>query len=302
MSLIIQPSVAEPPSVANMIELARASSYRVADILVQDENGEPVDIVEETPASGESKGALDIEITDMTGTSMLVDYYYPKANPPTERIIHRGTGRYVVKLTPTETSFVGTFLLNWHARVDENGEDTYRTQVMQVVSPRVLSILPAFRLMIDKVVKKVVPEEMCYLGYTDSMLVIYLMQGLSYINGRPPYPVWSSLEQFPIEQFSNILLKSALYVGITSQSIFAIDTDVQSYNDQGHSFVLQHFPSLNNMLSRMQAELDKNVPEVKRKFVRSGTASVETRLGYMWYNLIASSPNASTFRNYYFNG
>ena len=38
-------------------------------------------------------------------------------------------------------------------------EDVYRTQVIHIVSPRVLSILPYFRLMLDKVVMRVDPEK-----------------------------------------------------------------------------------------------------------------------------------------------
>jgi len=299
--MIIEPGL-DVPAVANMIELARTNSYRLVDVTILDSEGKPVDIVEETTPSG-SKGALDLEVTDSNGTSILTDTYWPEPTPPTiSRIRHDATGKYSIKMLPDETTTSGTTLFNWHARVNENTENLYRTQVMQVVSPKVLSILPMFRLMIDKSIKPNVPEKYCYIGYSDSMLILYLMQGLSYINGRPPYPVWNTLDDFPVSQFSDVLIRASLYIGITSQSLFAIDTDIPSYSDQGHSFVLQHFSGLNPMMNQLRAELDKYVPEVKRKFVRSGTASVETRMGYMWYNLIASSPTGSLFRNYYFNG
>jgi len=297
----IEPGL-EVPSVANMIELVRLNSNRVINITVLDGDGDPIDIVEETLASGTPKGELDVDITDLSGTSIVTDYYYPKANPPTDRIIHDGVGRYSIKITSDDISESGTYLANWHVKVNESSEDLYRTQVIQVVSPVVLSLLPTFRLMIDKSLKPNIPEEYCFLGYTDSQLVMYLMQGLSYINGQPPYPVWTYLEQFPILQYSDILIRSSLYIGMTSQAMFAIDTDVPTYSDQGHSFVLQHFQPLNTMLSQLRAELDKQIPNMKRKFVRSGTASVEMRLGYMWYNLIASSPSGSLYRNFYYSG
>jgi len=291
------------PSVVDMIEVMRLNSNRVADVTLLDENGDPQDIIEETPASGLPRGELDLDITDIGGTSIYQEDYYPPSVgiPADRRIVHNSTGKYSIKVLPTDISTSGTYLFNWHARYDSDSEDIYRTQVMQVVSPRVLSLLPTFRLIIDKSVKRVVPESMCFLGYSDSQLIVYLMQGLSYINSKPPYPVWNYLENYPIEQYSDVLIRSALYIGITSQSLFAIDTDVPSYNDQGHSFVLQHFQALNTMLNQLRAELDKQIPDLKKKFVRSGTAMIETRLGYLWYNLIASSPSGSTFRNYYFN-
>jgi hypothetical protein len=299
---VIEPGFSEP-SVANMIELVRLNSNRVANVTLLDSTGQPIDILEEMTSGGSPKGELDLDITDMGGTSIYQESYYPPSvsDPLSRRITHDGVGKYSIKVTPTDLTTVGTYLFNWHARYDSGSEDIYRTQVMQVVSPRVLSLLPTFRLILDKSIKRTVPSEYCYLGYADSQLIVYLMQGLSYINSKPPYPVWQYLENYPIETYSDVLIRSALYIGITSQSLFAIDTDVPAYNDQGHSFVLTHFQGLNTMASQIRAELDKQIPDLKKKFVRSGTAMVETRLGYLWYSLIASSPSGSTFRNYYFN-
>jgi hypothetical protein len=302
MTLVLESSLS-PPSVADMIELMRLNSNRVVGVTVLGSDGNPIDVLEEKDSAGNAKGELDLEITDLGGTSIYQENYYPPSieDPTLRRILHTGTGKYSIKVTPDDIRTVGTYLFNWHARYDESSEDIYRTQVMQVISPRVLSLLPTFRLMLDKSVKKILAIEGCYLGYADSQLVMYLLQGLSYINAQPPYPVWNSLEAYPIEAYSDTLIRSSLYIGITSQSLFAIDTDIPSYSDQGHSFVLQHFQPLNTMANQLHAELDKVIPNLKKKFVRSGTAMIETRLGYLWYTMIASSPSGSLFRNYYFN-
>lgn len=295
MTTVIEPGFSEP-SVANMIELMRTNSTRTVEVQVRDVNGDMVDI----SSSGVTGGALDLEITDLAGTSILTQEYLPTPSTPC-RITHVTTGKYSIEITPTDITDVGTYLFNWHAQVNSTSDHVYRTQVLQIVSPRILSLLPYFRLLIDKSVKCCLPESAAYLGYADSQLMMYLRQGLAYINAQPPYPVWTDIEYFPVESFSDSLLRAALYIGITSQSLFAIDTDIPSYSDQGHSFVLTHFQPLNTMATQLRAELDKVIPQLKWKFVRSGTASVETRLGYMWYNLIASSPSGSLFKNYYYN-
>lgn len=298
--MIIAPGV-NVPSVADMVELARTNSKRFVDITVQDVDGTPLDIIEETLASGQAKGELDLEVTDLAGNTILEQTYYPVQNPPDTRIIKVSTGKYKINYGTgdNETSDPGTYLFNWHARVDLDTEDIYRTQVMVVVSPRVLSLLPPFRLMIDKTVKPNLPEEMCFLGYTDSQLIMYLAQGLAHINSRPPYPTWTKMEDFPIELHSNLLIKAAMYEGLISQSLFAVDTDVPSYSDQGHSFVLAHFQGLNQVAQQLRQELDKVVPEMKRKYLASGTVSVEARMDWAYSMLLTSAPQGALFKNLY---
>lgn len=299
---VLKPGL-DVPSVANMLDLMRVRSSKIINATLLGPDGNPINIIEELDSAGNAKGELDLEITNLAGVTVYSENYFPSSinDPSQRRIIHNGIGQYYIRISPIDITFPGTYLFNWHARYNESSDDIYRTQVIQVVSPRVLSLLPTLRLMIDKSIKRVVPESECWLGFSDGQLVLYLMQGLSYINSKPPYPVWNFLEDYPIELYSDVLIRSSLYIGIISQSMFAIDTDIPSYSDQGHSFVLQHFQPLNTMMARIGGELDKQIPDLKRKFVRSGTAMVETRLGYLWYNLIASSPSGSLFRNYYFN-
>jgi hypothetical protein len=153
--------------------------------------------------------------------------------------------------------------------------------------------------MIDKLVKRVMPEQNCFLGYTDGMLICFLVMGLHMLNEYEPYPMWGTLESYPLEYHSDILIKAALYVGLISQTLFAIDTDVPSFSDQGHSFVLQHASPLAAFVQNLRAELDKLIPIFKLKFVNSGTIGLEVRMNAAYYTLLTSAPTGSVFRSYW---
>lgn len=284
-----------------MVEIVRVNAKRRVDVSLVDFSEDSVDIVEEMLPSGDSRGVLELEVTELSGRVILKDSYYPNDNPGQSRIKKGGTGIYYVDFgtEDRETNVLGTILFNWHARINENSEDVYRTQVLDVVSPRILSILPTFRLMIDKTVKINLPKGYCFLGYTDGMLLMYLKLGLHMINEYEPYPTFRTLNEFPLEAYSQILIKAALFQGLNSQTLFAIDTDIPSYNDQGHSFVLQHATPLASFVGRLGTELDKIIPIFKKKFVNSGTVSIEAQMNAAFYLMLSSAPYGSLFRNLY---
>jgi|GEM_PF-5573888 len=300
--MIIQPGT-EQPSVANMIELARMGGKRRVNVELRDESGSLVDIDATQAADGSARGEFDLQVTNVGGYPIYTEAFFPDPPPVNPRITHRGTGLYDLTWGEGhETACPGTYLFNWHSRQNESSEDVYRTQVMEIISPRVLSLLPRLRLMLDKVVKPNWPQKMCFLGYTDGMLILYLELGLSLINQAQPYPTFVNLDAFPIEMFSDILIKSAIYEGVTSQLLFAVDTDVPQFSDQGHSFVLQHANPLAAYLSHLKQELDAAIPNFKRHFVNSGTLGAEVRLDMAFSMLLASAPNGSLFRNLWAGG
>lgn len=303
--MIIQPNP-NTPSVSNMVDVVRINGKRRVQVIIQEDDGTPVDILEESNPDATPKGYLELEVTDLSNISLFDASYYPPDVPASERLVKvlGTTGRYEIRwgTESNETETAGNYLFNWTARVNEEGDEMQRTQVLIVVSPNVLSLLPQLRLLIDKTIKPTIPEEYCFVGYTDSQLLMFLIQGLTYINGRPPYPAWARLDDFPIDLYADVLIKAALYTGLISQTIFSIDTDVPSYSDQGHSFVLAHFQPLNTVVTNLRQELDKYVPEVKHKFIRVGRANVELRLGYGFYQMLVNSPPGATFRNLYTTG
>jgi len=290
----------EEPSVAQMIELVRLDSKRFIDITFQDSEGAAIDI-DEGEIGGLPTGELDLEITDMDGTSIFSEAYWPNSNPISRRIKKSATGKYYVNLgTETgETDTAGTYLANWHLRQNISTENIYATQVLEIVSPRTLSLLPKIRFLVDKVVKPNLPSEMCFLGYTDGQLIIGLQLGLHFLNEYQPYPCWASIDDYDITKYSHVLIKAAMYQILTSQGIFAIDTDVPSFSDQGHSFVLVHFAGLMQVSNQIKAELDRIVPDMKRHHVRSGSLGLQLRMNTAAHQLYMSMPSGAIWRNWW---
>jgi hypothetical protein len=138
---------------------------------------------------------------------------------------------------------------------------------------------------------------MCFLGYTDGQLIIGLQLGLHMLNDYEPYPCWSTIDNFDITLHSNVLIKAAMYQILTSQGLFAIDTDIPSWSDQAQSFVLTHFPGLEQVANRLKNELDKTIPDVKRKYVSSGSLGVELRMNAAAYQVYQSMPYGSIYKN-----
>ena len=292
------------PSTLDSIELVRSNSRRMVDIYLYDSEGELVNIVEEMTSGGtEGKGLLELDITDFSNRVLYSESYWPKAIPDNRRIKHIGTGHYGIKwgTEDGETANPGTLLFNWTARVSTDTEEFYRTQILEVVTPRVLSLLPRMRLQLDKSIKVINPEQFCNLGFSDSQLILYLQNGLSRICTAQPYPSWYSLDAFPIETATELLLSASLVSALESQYLFAVDTDIQSFSDQGHAFQLTHFAPLKGLYDTLVNSLPQRIREFKLQHVQSGTVLTEFRIGYGFWQMVAASPPGSTFRDHYTN-
>lgn len=203
----------------------------------------------------------------------------------------------------TETSTLGDVLFHWNVLGAAATERAHAIQVVQVVSAAVMRLVTYFRAQIDKAVKivSVDPDDFCPLGYTDSDLLAYLLGGLNIINSHQPYPTWCQLETFP-ECFWQLLFDSAMVVGINAQSLFAIDSDVESYNDQGNSFVINHFPKLQQFTQALVTRLDTLIPKMKWHFVEAGVLHLEMGSSYRLNTVLSASPYGSTFRNIFTSG
>jgi hypothetical protein len=228
-----------------------------------------------------------------------------QATKPT-RIVREGVGRYYIEwgdvAAPggdTETAMPGLFGFLWQASAPGQEQQSV-VQNLCVATVNTLAFLPPFRDLIDKC-RKAVDDESCFLGYTDTQLLQYLDQGLSIINAYEPYPVFNSLDQFP-RQFLYVLLESSLIAGVMSQQLFAIDTDIPQYSDQGNTFVIQHAPQLANVLNQVTARLDKLIPRMKYKFVQTGSLHIQAGTNFRIAQLISSAPNGALFRNIFFRG
>jgi hypothetical protein len=294
------------PSTLDSIELIRAKSKKLVDIYIYDNDGELTDIEETMTAGGtESNGMLNLEVTDFNNNVLYSESYWPKdVSNTNSRIIHIGTGHYGIKWGDgdQETISPGTLLFNWNARVGLGTEEFYRTQIAEVVTPRVLSLFPRLRLQLDKSIKVLNPEQFCTLGYSDAQLLLYLQSGLERISQAQPYPMWMTLDAFPIQTAGEILITASMISALESQYLFAVDTDVQSFSDQGHSFVLTHFSPIKALYDSLLNSIGPRIREFKLHYVNSGSVMTEFRIGWGFWQMVNSSPPGSTFRGYYDNG
>jgi hypothetical protein len=298
--VLIQPGQGLP-SVSNFIELVPVNSKRRIDVKLLNDSGNPSDISEVMLPSGDADGELAVELTSLGGTAVFSESYWPNPVPSSRRIKHLSTGHYYVQLgdVASETATSGTYVANWTVREASDKETAYRTQVIEIVTPRVLSLLPRLRYVVDKSLKIVVPDSQCYLGYTDSALVLALRSGIEMLNTYQPYVSWTSIDAFPIETYSEILIKAATYFTLESQMLFALDTDQANFSVSGHSYSLLHQAPLASYLSQLKAELDSRVPNFKLHFVNSGTAMIEARPDLAFASLLSAAPYGSLFRGIY---
>lgn len=306
--MIIQPGV-NSPSTLDMVELVRTDSTRFIDVTFQDDTGTATAIDETYTSGGVAKGELDLEVTNLAGTTLYSETYFPVPIPDDRRITSPSTGKYQIKWGSEnlvvdgidsgtgETANAGPQLFNWHLRQTDTTEDFYRTQLVEVVSPRTLAMLPRFRLQLDKSLKVIDPAQWCTLGYSDAQLMVYLQMGLARINAAQPYVGWSSIDDFPLESYFEILIRSSLLAALDSQYLFAVDTDVPAFSDQGHSFVITHAAQLKSMRDSLATELARDIREFKLHFVRSGSIGAEFRLGWSFYQTLTTAPPGSLFRN-----
>lgn len=262
-------------------------------------------------------GSILVEVAAVQGDTRLrltsdAGFSFTGEATKTTRIVNPTTGVYYIdwgdpaaaaNLTSAgqvETAQPGTVLFVWEV-TDSAGDLTTVVQTACIVTANTLSLLPGFRALIDKSVKLVDGTDDCFLGYTDSQLIGYLEQGLSIINAYEPYPVFNTLDQFP-RQFLYVLYESALVAGVMSQQLFAIDTDIPQFSDQGNTFVIQHGPQLANVLNQITARLDKIIPRMKYKFVQTGSLHIQAGTNFRIAQLIGSAPNGALFRNVFFRG
>ena len=204
---------------------------------------------------------------------------------------HNGTG---LSAAQTVTSLVGG--------VDSSGEVT-TCQNVRIVTQRIWSLIQKLSLQIDKALKFVDgdPNDPCFLGYTEGQLFTYIESGLQIINAYQPSGTFS-FENYPYAQYEFTLVESSLLAGVMSQDLFAVDTDVPGWNDQGNSFVIQHQPQLAGYLNWLSARLDKIIPMLKLNFVSSGSLHIEAGPNFRLAHLVSAAPSGALFRNTFFKG
>lgn len=281
---------------AQPAELVLRNTIERVDILVVDSNGDPVST---TGLIFELRRIDDSVIYTenfITAPARIVNpsigkYYFPMGNTP------------LVNSVNPETGTIGEFLAVWSVTGPSGSEQVNRVQKIYVVSAYAMGLTSDLRVQIDKAVKRVEDSPLgpCYVGYTDEMLLRFLLGGLTEINAYQPYPTFCGLEDFP-RLYGQILIEAALLVGLGSQELFAIDTDIPNYSSQGAAFVIQHAPLLGQVLARKAQWLDKVIPQMKLHLVRSGALHVQSSTNFRLTTLTTMAPPGSIFRNFLLGG
>jgi hypothetical protein len=285
---------------ANPIELGITNKKTRVNITLLDDDENAIDADE-----------LELTVLDMGGAVLYEDDINSPPPGQQTRIIKapNSTGDYYIdwgdpnapqnQPNQSETSTPQDYCFVWTAVGGGGSEMITAVQVTKVVTPKTLRLIPYFRNLLDKAVKKAGPD--CFLGYTDSQLLMYLEGGLQTINAYQPYPCFRSLDQFP-ELYQQLLLEAGLIAGVISQQLFAVDTDIPNYSDQGNAFVITHQQQLASFLNQISQRLDKLIPQFKWHFVRSGSVHIEAGPNFRLAQVISAAPFGATFRNVFFSG
>lgn len=271
----------EPTIIVLQNTVARVS------ISVQDENGVAADPYE-----------LKLDVMDLGGNLLTSDTF----PAPAARLMHPGVGQFYIdfgnQTTNNETSYATEWLFNWRVTMTNGGQQQNSMQKIKIIQAKLASLIPDLRLIIDKSRKLTSPDSQCYLGYTDANLVAYIEGGLQTINAYQPSLVLT-IDSFPFE-YRQILIDAALITGATSQQLYAIDTDIPNYSDQGTSFVITHQAQLAGFLNQVTARLDKLIPMMKLQLISSGALHVAMGPNYRLSTIINASPSGALFRNMFF--
>ncbi|APU88881.1 hypothetical protein Rctr197k_060 [Virus Rctr197k] len=248
---------------------------------------------------------IGLEVRTLGGETLYSETWTPPA-PASARITNPSTGRYTFRIGDpnaggsAETASARDLLLLWKIEVDDDSDTI--VQSVKIATAYVISLVERLRRQIDKARKRVVDDpstgSACFLGYTDKDLVEYLEGGLTTWNMYEPYPTFCRIEDFPYIYHQG-LIEAALLVGVASQNLFAIDSDIPNYSAQGAAFVINHQTPLAQHLNFLAQRLDKLIPIAKLKLVRSGSVHTEIAPNARLQTLINMSPGGAVFRNFF---
>jgi len=273
-------------SVEPTIIVLQGTIARVS-VAVQDANGVAADPFE-----------LKLDVMDLSGNQLITDTF----PAPAARLMHPGVGQFYIdfgnQTVNNETSYATEWLFNWRVTLINGGQQQNSIQKVKIIQPKLASLIPDLRIMIDKSSKLTAPDSGCYLGYTDANLISYIEGGLQTINAYQPSLVFT-IDSFPFE-YRQILVDAALITGVMSQQLYAVDTDIPNYSDQGTSFVITHQAQLAGFLNQVTARLDKLIPMMKLQLISSGAIHVAMGPNYRLSSIINASPSGALFRNMFF--
>jgi hypothetical protein len=267
------------------------------DIQVTDANGDPIDA-----------SVVSLKILNMGGEVVATD------PPPGGTLIVKppgSIGYYYYRFGDTNLnqpfnlnqSIGQAYVIQWYVQAQNAYVPSIVLQNVTTYGVRAAQNVPYLRLYIDKARKMVDPANNVFLGYTDAQCLMYMQAGMSMINAyQPETQMGFNVENFPYDDFRHIVNEAAMGAAIMSQQMFAIDTDLPNYSDQGITFVISHQPQLAAFLNTLTARLDREIQAMKLQFVSTGSIHLVQGPNFRLATLMSAAPVGSLFRNVYFVG
>lgn len=244
-------------------------------------------------------GGPVLTVSDLSGAVLTVDTY----GAASSRIVRSGLGRYYFPFGSAvpndETQNPRDLVFTWTATPAGGSDQVLGYELVRVVTPRTLSFVIRLQNFLDKAVKTYTAD--APVGYSLGLFSQWLDGGLQMVNALPPHPAWLRVDDFP-DAHAQTLIDAAAIVGLTGQAIFAIDTDIPNYQDNGNAFPLDHHPRLMAQLQFMATRLDAIVPKMKLQFLQNGALHVQIGPHFKLAVLTNTAPNGALFRNLFAAG
>jgi len=205
----------------------------------------------------------------------------------------------VVALLSNRTLRTGDALFQWQATMAKGQGSVSIVQVAKIASPKAFSVLPYFRLELDKALKQVNYDQ-ARTGYTDAQLMGYLSLAVTEINAYQPITSLT-LDSFPTQQFMMILIWTAVLIALLSQGLFAIDTDID-YSDRGASFRNDHTSKIQSFIQMVTSRLEARMTQFKLQYAPIGVVKIEPSVSFRLATVLNAAPSGSLFRNLFQSG
>lgn len=232
-------------------------------------------------------GVLHVTVIDESSTTVY------SASLALGTLLRHSTGSYYIEMTPSLFNTAPKrYMLTWGYSETSTSEVYYAISHLYVVSPLTYKWIPRLKLQIDKAVKT---NNYQFIGYTDAELYYFLQGGVDEINSFPPITGFI-IDTYP-ESFGQLLINSATVVGLISQKLFAVDTDVMTYSDQGFSYNLDHFARYNSVMTELLAHIKDQMRKFKMEFSCIGSVNVQAVPFFPAAVMLKTSPRGSLFRN-----
>ncbi|RKZ82983.1 MAG: hypothetical protein DRQ39_10050 [Gammaproteobacteria bacterium] len=208
--------------------------------------------------------AVQLTIIDPGGVSVTL----------TPRIEEVKQGQFYMYYADTDALVrTGCYLVIWNTR--QTAVSPPNTFVQQVRVPELFfwQLQPDFRLLIDKIQKKIGHVQ----AYSDSDLYGYLQRGVEILNQTNPVSNWN-LTNFPTHfGFTTFLLAAATWWGLQAQYLSEAELSF-NYSGQTVTLDVDRTGFYADAMGRLKDYLDKDLQNTKRNALRRvSVGSIATR-------------------------